>query len=349
MLCLVSIRPILYIIWVFCQGEGVIFYGGLGWGLTGVGLNRYNIFVMQIGILGVGQSGALLMEKLAKEGHEAVVWNKAKEVFDRLKVEKADYFVKGKIKISFSIEGMRESLMKPRVFWMMQSTKEETDAVLAEIANFAELGDIVVDGGDSHHKDTLKRSEELGAKGIKYVGIGIVGGVYGIEQGFCLMAGGSQEGYEYLRPVLDSLAAPGGGHNYFGTGGAGHYVKMVHNAVGNAMAQAVAEGFGLLEKSPYSLNLLDAGYLWERGGVVRSFLLDAALNVFTQDQTFMSNDGVIPVSGDGKRVVEQSKEAHVPVDVIGKSVDFAARSTVDKVVKDSFAAKLLSALGKQLG
>lgn len=292
--------------------------------------------------------GISVMNKLLAGGHEVVVWNKTKEVLNELKVSKSEYFLKEKLKIAFSVEGLHEKLLKPRTFWLTLSSKEETGEILSEITNIAELGDLIIDGGDSNFKDTQARFDALTPKGFKYLGIGI-SGVGGVESGFCVMAGGNKDGYEYLRPILDSLALPNGVHNYFGAGGSGHFVKMVLGGVEQATAQALSEGFGILEKSPYGLNLLDAGYVWQRGSDIRSVLLDAVVNVFKEDPGFVNTEGVVSAPTDVKLLIEQAKQEGAPVDAIGKTLDFAERSQYDKAAQTTFAAKLMAAMEKRLG
>ncbi len=289
------------------------------------------------------------MEKLLREGHDVVVWNRSRDVLDQLKIDKGEYIVKGKLKISYRIESLRDELMKPRIFWLMVPAGEATENVINEVVNIAEPGDVVVDGGNANFKDTQRHFDTLTTKGIKFLGIGVSGGVRGLEDGFCLMAGGNKEGYEYICPALDSLVKPEGGYNYFGTGGAGHFVKMVHNGIEYGMMQALGEGFGVLEKSPYALNLLDVGNIYQRGSIIRSFLLDMAVNAFREDPGFVNIDGVISATGEAKWTIEEAHAEHVPVDVIAKSLEFRERSQYDKAVQDSFAAKLVVALRKQFG
>lgn len=289
------------------------------------------------------------MEKFLREGYDVVVWNRSREVLDQLKIEKGDYIAKRKLQISYSIQGLRDLLLKPRIFWLMVPAGEATENVINEVVNIAEPGDIIIDGGNAHFKDTQRHYDTLTPKGIKFLGIGVSGGVRGLEDGFCIMAGGNREGYEYICPALDSLVKPEGGHNYFGTGGAGHFIKMVHNGIEYGMMQAIGEGFGVLDKSPYSLNLQDVGNIYQRGSIVRSFLLDMAVNAFREDPGFINIAGYISATGEAKWTIEQARAEHVPVDVIAKSLEFRERSQYDKVVQDSFAAKLVAALRKQFG
>lgn len=302
---------------------------------------------MQIGILGLGKMGSRVMDKVLSGGHEVVAWNRAKDVIEKIKISNSDSMLNGKLKFSFSIEGLHESLMKPRVFWIMPSTPEETGDIISQVTEIIEPGDIIIDASDSSYKDTQKHYDELTAKGVKFLGIGVIGGILGVEAGFCLTIGGNKDGYEYLKPVLDSLALPEGGHNYFGPGGAGHFVRMVHNGIEYGMMQSLGEGFGVLQKSDYGINLLDAGAVWQRGSILRSFLLDMAVNTIVSDQDFVNRDGFIETSGETQRMVEAAASERVPVDAIAKSLDFRMRSQYDKATQGTFAAKLVAALRHQ--
>jgi 6-phosphogluconate dehydrogenase len=297
---------------------------------------------MKIAVLGLGRMGGGIAGKLLQEGHEVVAWNRSKEVLDKFKVGKE------KLEIAYEVGELKEMLSKQRVFWLMLPAGAATESMLSEVMKIAEQGDIVIDGGNANYKDTERRYEMLSGRGLKFLGIGVSGGIHGLEDGFCLMVGGDKESYEYLRPVFDSLVKPGGGHGYFGTGGAGHFVKMVHNGIEYGMMQAIGEGFGVMEKSPYGLNLVDAGVVWQKGSIVRSFLLDMAVKAL-DDKGFGEIDGVIAASGEGKWTVEAGNELGVPVDVIAKSLEFRERSQKEESVSDSFAAKLVAALRKQFG
>lgn len=304
---------------------------------------------MQIAILGLNKMGIALMDKLLREGHEVIVWNNTKEIYEQIKMNKSEFLVSGKLIIAFSIEGLREKLARPRTFWLMRTAGQETEDAIAEVANIAEMGDVIIDGGNSYYKDTQKRYDTLTTKGYKFLGIGMVGDIRGLEEGFCMMVGGNSEGYEFIRPVLDSLALPGGAYNFFGQGGAGHFVKMVHNGIEYGMMQSLAEGFGVLEKSQYELDLLNAAYVWQRGSTLRSFLLDLVESVFVDEPGFIKGEGYIETTGDGKWTVEAAKEEHVPAEVIGKALEFRQHSQYDNATKSTLAAKLVASLRRKFG
>ena len=302
---------------------------------------------MQIGILGIGKMGTIVLDKLLKGGHTVVAWNKTKEVYDQFKISHSEYLISNHLKFSFSVEGMREVIMKPRVFWLMLPTPEETEEIISQISYIAEPGDIIVDAGDANYKDTQKRFESLSTKGLKFLGIGVAGGTFGAEAGFCLSVGGNKDGYEYIKPLLDSLAAPEGAHNYFGEGGAGHFVKMVHNGIEYGMMQSLGEGFGVLHKSNYALNLLDVASLWQRGSILRSFLLDMTANSLVSDPDFINRDGFIQTTGETKWMIDSAAEEHVPADTITKALEFRQHSQYDKATQNTLAAKLVAALRRQ--
>src|SRR5260221_9439815 len=247
---------------------------------------------MQIAILGMGKMGKNIAEKLMTEGHQVVIWNRSRDVLEKMRFEKASFIVQQKLIIIHSLEELRNALMKPRIIWLMLPAGEATDDVLQQLENgVVEQNDILVDGGNEFYEVTQRRYEHFEARGIKYLGIGVSGGVHGLENGYPLMVGGNQSAYDYITVILDSLAKPNGGHNYFGEGGAGHFVKMVHNGVEYGMMQAIAEGFGVLTKSEYKLNIVDVGNNWQRGNIVASFLVYEAVNALIKYPYLINFDG----------------------------------------------------------
>lgn len=304
---------------------------------------------MQIGVLGLGKMGKLIAEKLMTDNHEVVVWNRTKDVLDQYKLEKPEFIVNQKLAISHSIGELRDTLLKPRVFWLMLPAGEATENALKEVSEIVEAGDIVIDGGNANYKDTERRFSEFKAKNVRFLGIGVSGGVHARENGCCLMAGGDKDAYDYIKPLLDSLAKPNGTHMYFGNGGAGHFVKMVHNGVEYGMMQAFAEGFGVLAKSDYNLNFVNVGNTWQRGSIVASFLLQMAIDALSKDPTLTQFNGIVGENGEAKWTVETAKEKHLPVPVIEQSLEFRRKSQYDKAVQETFAAKLLSAIRKEFG
>lgn len=304
---------------------------------------------MQIAILGLGKMGKQIAQKLMDDGHQVVVWNRSQAVLEELKIEKASYIVEQKLTVAHTIEEVYQALTHPRIIWSMLPSGGATDEIMKTLLSLCESGDIVIDGGNAHFSDTQRRYEEFKNKQIRFLGIGVSGGIYGSTNGFPLMVGGDQQAYDYIKPVLDTLIKPGGSHAYFGEGGAGHFVKMVHNGIEYGMMQAIAEGFGVLVKSPYKLNLVDVATLYQHNSIVASFLVQMALNALQKDPTLSQTDGYIAATGEGKWTIEQAKATQVPVPVIEQSLEFRDKSQYDSMVQNTFVAKLVSALRHEFG
>ncbi len=305
---------------------------------------------MQVAILGLGKMGRNITEKLMKDGHHVVVWNRSRAVLDEMRQSETDYVVSGQLMLAHTLEELRDMLQKPRIIWSMLPAGEPTESVMAQLLeSVVEQGDVVIDGGNAFYKDTERRAQQFQQKSVKYLGIGVSGGVIGLNNGYPLMVGGDQTGYEYITPVLDSLAKPNGGHTYFGPGGAGHFVKMVHNGIEYGMMQAIAEGFGVLAKSEYKPDLVKVGNTWQKGSIVSSFLVWMAENAISKDPNLSQFDGYIEATGEGKWTSEIAKEMKVPTPVLDAAIDFRNRSQFDKGVQETYVAKLVAALRHEFG
>ncbi len=304
---------------------------------------------MQIGLLGFGKMGRMLTEKWLADNHQVVVWNRSSEVLQKMRAEKAEFIVSNKLVISRSAEESFDTLIKPRVFWLMLPAGEPTNSMLEKILSMCENGDIVIDGGNANYKDSEKWYGEFNKKGARFLGIGVSGGMYLLNNGASMMAGGDKEAYLYIKPLLDSLIKPNGSHAYFGTGGAGHYLKMVHNGIEYGMMQSLAEGFGVLTKSDYKFNLMDVSLVWQKGSLVRGFILAMAIAAFTKDPGLAHIQGFIESTGEAEWTVAEAKARNVPIEVIEKSLDFRKRSQYDTAIQQTFAAKLVSAMRREFG
>lgn len=300
---------------------------------------------MKIGFIGLGKMGSRMVQKLLKEGHEAVVWNRSVAAIEELKVKSASK----KLKVAGTIEELVKSLEKPRVVWLMITAGEVTQNVLDQLMQFVDKDDIIVDGGNSYYKDTEKRYKDLKIKGIRYLGIGVSGGIIAAINGYPLMVGGDKSAYEHVLPILDSLASPNGGHEYFGEGGAEHFVKMIHNGIEYGIMQSLGEGFGVLDKAPYKFDLLKVAKLWQKGTLVSGFMLDRVVDVLSKDPRLSQIKGIIEESGEAKWTVEQAKTENVPIEIIEKSLEFRKRSQKDSTLQNSFAAKMVAALRQAFG
>lgn len=306
--------------------------------------------LMQIAILGMGKMGRNIAEKLMVEGHKVVVWNRSRDVVEKMRVEKASYIVEQKLQIIHQLDELRQELVKPRIAWLMLPAGDATEEVLAQLLQGAvDTGDIVIDGGNAFFEETERRYSAFEARKIKYLGIGVSGGIGGLRNGYPLMVGGNQSAYDYVTVILDSLAKPNGGHTYFGPGGAGHFVKMVHNGVEYGMMQAIAEGFGILAKSDYHLNLVDIGNTWQRGSIVASFLVYEAVSALIKDPGLSQFDGYIDAKGEGEWAINTAKKLNVPVPVIEQALEFRKKSQYDKAIQETFVARMVAALRHEFG
>lgn len=315
---------------------------------------------MTLGFVGLGKMGARMVSKLLKERHELVVWNRSPEPVQELKTPHFAKASRGKqnsklkittrnLKVAGTIGELAKSLEAPRVIWSMLPAGDATEETLKEISKFVEKDDIVIDGGNSNFKDTQRRFEEFERKKIRFLGIGVSGGVIAFKNGYPLMAGGDKRGYDYIIPILDSLSKPNGGHDYFGEGGAGHFVKMIHNGIEYGIMQSLGEGFEVLQKAPYKLDLLKVAQLYQKGTLVSGFMLDRTVGVLSNPLMLSSIEGRIAESGEAKWTVEQAKDEKVKVEIIERSLAFRRRSQTDKEIQKSFTAKLIAALRSAFG
>lgn len=307
---------------------------------------------MKLGFIGLGKMGSRMAEKLLREGHRAVLWNRSREPVEELKakIQNSDSNISiQNVRTAETIEQLVGLLEKPRVIWVMVSAGEATQEVLDEISKYIEKDDIVIDGGNSHYKDSETRCQEFHKRGIRFLGLGVSGGILAATNGYPLMIGGDKTAYEFLEQVFSSLAKPNGGYVYFGEGGAGHFAKMVHNGIEYGMMQALGEGFGVLQRSPYGFDLAQVAKLWQKGTIISGFLLDRTLAVLSKDQKLQDVQGVIAHSGEATWTVEAAIQEQVPVVVIERALQFRQRSENDPDIQNSFAAKLVVSLRHEFG
>lgn len=304
---------------------------------------------MQLGFVGLGKMGSRMVEKLLKEGHEVVAWNRSKDPVSNLEFRIQNSESNLEFRTAETIENLVRSLEKPKIVWSMVTSGEATEGILQEVGRLAEKDDIIIDGGNAYYKDTERRYQEFKNKGIRFLGIGVSGGIIAATDGYPLMVGGDKSAYEFIKPVLDSLAKPNGGHVYFGIGGSGHFVKMVHNGIEYGIMQSLGEGFGVLEKAPYKLDLLKVAQLWHKGTLVSGFMLDRIVEVLSKDSKLSNIKGYIEESGEAGWTVKQAKEEDVPIEIIEKSLEFRKRSQKDSELQSSFVAKMIAALRQAFG
>jgi 6-phosphogluconate dehydrogenase len=291
---------------------------------------------MEIGFVGLGRMGGNMVARLLRAGHRVVAYDRSPGAIDataRAGAAAAD-----------SIGGLVAALAAPRVVWVMVPAGEPTESTVGELAEALEGGDTIVDGGNTYYKDDVRRARELAARDVAYVDAGTSGGIWGLEHGYCLMLGGDAAAVNALTPVLDALAPPRG-WLHVGGPGAGHYVKMVHNGIEYGLMQAYAEGFELMSASDYRLDLPGVARLWNRGSVVRSWLLELTADALAADPGLASVKPWVEDSGEGRWTVADSLEKAVPTPVITASLYARFRSRRD----NSFADRLLAALRNAFG
>jgi 6-phosphogluconate dehydrogenase len=291
---------------------------------------------MQLGFVGLGRMGGNMVHRLALSGHEVVAFNRSPGP-----VQEA---VKHGAAGATSLQDLVDKLRPPRHIWLMLPAGGVTDQYLDQLMDLCQSGDLFVDGANSKWKDTMARAERCKTRGFEFVDCGTSGGIWGLQVGYSIMAGGSPEAFARVEPAIKTLA-PEDGYALMGPNGAGHFVKMVHNGVEYGMMQAYAEGFQILEKSAYGLDLLKIGKVWQHGSVVRSWLLDLMVNALEKDPKLDGLEGWVDDSGEGRWTVEAAIEENVPATVIAFSL-FSRFYSRDP---NSFSWRVLAALRNEFG
>lgn len=305
---------------------------------------------MQLGFLGLGKMGSRMVEKLLEGGHSIVVWNRSAETVDNFKSQ----ILQSKLptqNVVFvdTIEKLVERIESPRIFWIMVPAGEATETVFQELFALSKEGDIIIDGGNANFHDTQRRFSDCLQRGVHFLGVGVSGGIIAGEEGYPLMVGGDKQSYELIQPILDTLSSPHGGHAYLGEGGVGHFVKMVHNGIEYGMMQAIGEGFGVLDKAEYGVDLLDVAKIWQKGTIISSFLIDRAKDALEKNRRLDDIAGVIDATGEAEWTIAEAKKEHIPVPVIEESLQFRLDSKINKEVSQSFAARMVAALRREFG
>jgi len=300
---------------------------------------------MQIGLVGIGRMGGNLARRLLRHGHEVVVHDRDPKPMAALAVEGAQ--------AADTVEAIARAIGKPRAVWLMLPAGDATEKALGDVASQLDRDDVIIDGGNSFWKDDIRRADMLARHGIHYVDVGTSGGVWGLERGFCLMAGGESAIIERLRPVFEALA-PQGGFVHAGPTGAGHFVKMVHNGIEYGLMQAYAEGFDILrnaaaptvaERERLELDVAAIAQTWRFGSVIGSWLLDLAAAELAKDPELSKYSGVVADSGEGRWALMAAIEERVPADVLAAALHARFRSQRDH----TYAEKVLSALREAFG
>jgi 6-phosphogluconate dehydrogenase len=318
---------------------------------------------MQLGMIGLGRMGANMVRRLLRGGHSCVVFDLSADNVKRLASEGATG--------ATSIDELVGMLARPRAAWVMVPAGNPTEQTVMALADRMQAGDIIIDGGNSHFKDDVRRAKILKERGVLYVDAGTSGGIWGVERGYCMMVGGEAQAVARLEPLFKTLAPGRGdiprtpgrgtlngtaedGYLHCGPPGAGHFVKMIHNGIEYGLMQAYAEGFDILrnagskelpEGSRYDLNLADIAEVWRRGSVVGSWLLDLTAMALLENPTLSNYTGHVHDSGEGRWTIMAAIEEAVPAEVLSASLYARFRSRQEH----TFAEKLLSAMRQKFG
>jgi 6-phosphogluconate dehydrogenase len=318
---------------------------------------------MRIGMVGLGRMGANLARRLLRCGHGIVAWDRDPAAIAALLAEGGSG--------ARDLEDLARQLEPPRAVWVMLPAGEATEGALAALLDLLSPGDIAIDGGNANWKDSCRRGQEFAARGLSFLDIGTSGGVWGLERGYCLMVGGPEEAVRCLDPILAALAPgegtlpptpgragrdprPEQGYLHAGPNGAGHFVKMVHNAIEYGMMQAIAEGFALMraanshelpEEQRFEFDLADVAETWRRGSVVASWLLDLTATALAKDGELSGFSGRVGDSGEGRWALQAAIETSVPANVLSAALYARFRSRQES----SFADRTLSAMRQAFG
>ena len=291
---------------------------------------------MQLGLIGLGRMGSGMTLRLLQGGHQVMV-------YDRVPAAGAALAGKGAT-VTGSLEDLGQKLKAPRMLWLMIPAGPPVDDTIQRLSGTLSPGDIIIDGGNSNYKDSIRRAEELRSQQLEFLDVGVSGGIWGLKVGFNLMAGGNEAVFKQAEPIFQTLA-PADGYAYVGASGAGHYAKMVHNGIEYSMLQSYAEGFEILKAAPFGFDLAQLARLWNHGSVIRSWLLELAQNAFERDPELSRIRGYVEDSGEGRWTLEEAIDHAVPAPALAMSLFMRYRSRQD----DSFSAKVLAALRNEFG
>ena len=294
---------------------------------------------MELGMIGLGRMGSNMAQRLIRGGHRVVAYDPVSAAVQAA----VDHGATG----AASIADLKAKIAAPRAIWLMVPSGEPTENTVIGLADTLSAGDIIIDGGNSHYRDSIRRAETLSERGLLFLDVGTSGGIWGLAEGYCLMVGGDADAFRRLEPIFKTLAPSfSRGYGHVGPSGAGHFVKMVHNGVEYGLMQAYAEGFELMSaKDQFRLDLHQVAQIWRYGSVVRSWLLDLTAAALEEDPKLEGIDAYVEDTGEGRWMVKESIELAVPAPVIAQSLQARFRSRQSR----PFGARLLAALRKQFG
>jgi 6-phosphogluconate dehydrogenase len=293
---------------------------------------------MQLAMIGLGRMGGNMTERLLRNGHKVVVYDRSADAIDK--------YAKLGATPAKDLKSVVGALSSPKIVWIMVPAGRPVDDTIAELLPMLSRGDIIIDGGNSNFHDTVRRAKELEPKGVAFIDSGTSGGIWGLENGYCLMVGGPDAAVKTCEPIFTALA-PKDGYAHVGPSGSGHYVKMIHNGIEYGMLQAYAEGYEILHASKEfpKLDLHQIASVWQHGSVVRSWLNELAVDAFKKDRELTTLKGFVADSGEGRWTVQEAIDTDVPAPVITLSLLMRFRSRQE----DTFSGKVIAALRNEFG
>lgn len=291
---------------------------------------------MQLGFVGLGKMGANMVTRLMRGGHGVAAFDRSSDAVARV--------VQAGAAGAASLEALVAQLQAPRAVWVMVPAGAPTESTVAALGALLSPGDTIIDGGNTNFNDDVRRAADLAARGITYLDAGTSGGIWGLTEGYCLMVGGDEAACARLEPIFTTLAPPNG-YLRVGGPGSGHYVKMVHNAIEYGLMQAYAEGFELLDRSSYDLDLAKISALWMQGSVVRSWLLELTGRALAEDPQLAGLTGYVDDSGEGRWTLQEAIDRAVPMPALTAALFTRFRSRE----QNPFGERLLAALRQQFG
>ncbi|HWZ52401.1 MAG TPA: decarboxylating 6-phosphogluconate dehydrogenase [Granulicella sp.] len=294
---------------------------------------------MELGIIGLGKMGFNMAERLRLAGHKVVGFDFNQEATSKLTAS-------GSVGVN-SLEDLAKNLAAPRAVWIMVPAGDPVDQTIAKLEPLMQQGDTFIDGGNTNYKDTQRRHQAAKQKGFNYIDCGTSGGIWGLKEGYSLMVGGDKEPVERLKPIFQALApAPNEGWGHVGPSGAGHFTKMVHNGIEYALMQGYAEGFSIMKaKTELNLDLTQIAKVWQKGSVVRSWLLDLTADALSKNPTLNGLEAYVPDSGEGRWTVFEAIDLNVSAPVITESLIRRLRSREE----NNFTDRMISIMRNEFG
>ena len=293
---------------------------------------------MKLTMIGLGKMGMNMARRLMRGNHEIIAYDLSKEAVQQITADGAAG--------AASLQQVVEMLSAPRIVWIMLPAGKPVEDTISRLKELLSPEDIVIDGGNTYYKDDLRRYQALKEAGIRYMDVGVSGGIWGLKMGYCMMMGGDKDVFRYLEPIFETLA-PEDGYLYCGKIGAGHFVKMVHNGIEYGLMQAYSEGFEILDASDFAeaFDYAKIAHMWNQGSVIRSWLLELAEDAFSKSADLSDITGYVADSGEGRWTVQQAVDTGVPAEVITLSLMRRFRSRQ----QDPFTDRVLAALRREFG